>query len=370
QGIKGLTFGDEADAANAAIPRLKAAGADAVVVLLHQGGKTSGLPDPNGCEALSGDILPILSRLDPQVDLVVSGHSHWSYVCDYSTIDPSRPFLLTSAGVYGELVTDITLTIDPAANRVIGKQARNVIVQSDGFTSSRGEVANTDLYPRFEPRADVADYVGLYTRAAADFSGRLIGRLSGAALRPSGAASNTGGTLGNLIADAQLDSARSAGAEIAFMNPFGIRAPIEPAADGSVTFGQLYATQPFNNTLVTQTMTGAEIKALLEQGLDGEGPDQLLAPSAGFFYRYDPARPLGDRIFDATLDGQPLDSARDYRVATNGFLAWGGDGFSVLLAQRDATIGIGDIEALEAWVKAVAIRQVPDEVRAVGPVAP
>ncbi len=112
-GIAGLTFGDEADAINAAVPRLKAEGADAIVVLIHQGGRTSGIPDPNGCEALSGEILPILTRLDPQVDVVVSGHTHRAYVCDYGEIDPSRPFLLTSAGVYGELVTDIALSIDP-----------------------------------------------------------------------------------------------------------------------------------------------------------------------------------------------------------------------------------------------------------------
>lgn len=366
-GIKGLTFGDEAEAVNAALPRLKAQGADAVVVLIHQGGKTSGTPNPNGCEALTGDILPILARLDPQVDLVVTGHSHWPYVCDYGMIDPARPFLLTSAGMNGGLITDIALTIDPAAGKVVSKQAKNMIVQSTAFISSRGEVPNTDLYPRFDPRADVAEYVGLYTKAAAEFSGRIVGRISAAAAKPGGALSNTGGTLGNLIADAQLHSTRIHGAEIAFMNPFGIRAPLEPGADGSLTFSQLYAVQPFGNTMVTQSMTGTQIKALLEQGLDGEGPNQLLAPSSGFTYRYDPARPLGDRIFDISFNGQPLDPARDYRVAVNGFLAWGGDGYTALLAQRDATMGVSDIEALEAWVKSAPVLQVSSEVRAVGP---
>lgn len=362
-GIKGLTFGDEVTAINLAIPKLIAQGADAIVVLIHQGGKTTGDPDPNGCNALSGDILPILSRLDPRVDVVVSGHTHWAYVCDYGTIDPSRPFLLTSAGVYGELVTDIAIKVDPRASRVVAKSAHNVIVQSAPYTGSRGEIANSDAVPRFEPRADIADYVARYTQAASIYADRVVGAISQAAARPRAEDGASGGPLGNLIADAQLAATRGTGAQIAFMNPFGIRAPLEPGEGGRLTFGDLYRTQPFNNTLVTQTMIGAQIKAVLEQGFDGNGPDQALSPSAGFTYRYDLSRPVGDRVVEISFAGRPLDMAASYRVTTNSFLAGGGDGYTVFANQRDAVIGISDIEALEAWVKGDIPRAVPQEQR-------
>lgn len=357
-GVKGLTFGDEAEAINAAVPKLKGEGADAVVVLIHQGGRTAPSGDPSSCPDLAGDIRPILDRLDPGVDVVVSGHTHAAYVCDYAV--GGRSILLTSAGLYGELVTDIALEIDPAAHRVTAKRARNIVVQSSGYTSSRGPVANTDLVPRFEPRADVAAYVGRYADAASRFAKRPVGRLSSPAEKGQGP---FGGPLGNLIADAQLGATRGAGAQIALTNPFGLRASLLPAADDSVTFGALYAVQPFANTLVTQTLTGAELKAVLEQSFADSGPEQFLSPSAGFAYAVDRAAPAGARISAMTLDGRPIDPAGRYRVTTNSFLAGGGDGFTGLAGQREAVVGMSDLDALEAWVAAVPVRAVPPEAR-------
>lgn len=355
-GIKGLTFGDEADAINALVPRLKAKGADAVVVLIHQGGSQASGGNPGGCDGLTGEIRPILDRLDPRVDLVVSGHTHKAYVCDYAVLNPAHPLLLTSAGVYGELVTDIELEIDPGANRVVARRASNVIVQSQGYTGSRGAVEPSALYPQFAPRSDVAAYVGTYVEAASTYARRPVGALAGPA---------SGRVLGNLIADAQLAATRSAGAQIALMNPFGIRAALVPAADGAVTFGDIYAVQPFNNVLVTQSLTGAQLKAVLEQGFDAQGPEQVLAVSAGFSFRYDRSRPVGERIVAMTLDGQPIDPAATYRVTSNNFLAQGGDSFTALAAQREATIGMSDLDALEAWLKVSPARAVTDEQRAV-----
>jgi 5'-nucleotidase len=367
-GLGGVTFADEADTVNALVPRLRAQGADAVVLLIHQGARTMGSePDPSGCKGFGGDIAPILDRLTPEVDVVVSGHTHWAYVCDYAAINPARPFLLTSAGLFGQLVTDITLEIDPATNRVTAKRARNVIVQSPGYRNVRGDVRNTDAVPRFEPRADIAEYVGRYVIAARQFTTRPVGKLAGMAERPGGDASNKGGSLGNLIADAQLAATAGAGAQIALMNVFGIRSPSQlvPAADGSLTFGQLYAVQPFNNELVTQTLSGAELKAVLEQGFDTSGPIQFLSPSQGFVYSVDMARPIDSRIVSMTLGGTPIDPGKDYRITTNSFLANGGDSFSVLTKQRDAVTGIPDIDALEAWLKAVPPRAVPGELRTI-----
>jgi 5'-nucleotidase len=363
-GIKGLTFGDEAEVINAEVPRLRAKGADVVVVLIHEGGYTSGTPNPSGCENLTGPIKSILDRLSPGVDVVVSGHTHWAYVCDYSTINPRQPILLTSAGVSGQMITDITLEVDPVAGRVVSKQARNVIVQSDPYQSPRGPVEQAKELPRFAPRPDVEAYVGKYREAAKAYALRPVGSLAGPVDRaPSAGLSNQGGPAGNLIADAQLAATAGAGAQIAFMNPFGVRKPIAPEADGTVLFGSIYASQPFGNTLITQSLTGAELKAVLEQGFDADGPQQVLTPSAGFAYTIDLSRPIGARVVAMTLNGTPIDPAAIYRVTTNSFLANGGDTFSLLIRQRDAVVGMPDIAALEAWLKAVPPRAVPSEDR-------
>lgn len=355
-GIKGLRFADEADTINALIPVLKAKGADAIVVLIHQGGQQGGAPDPGGCANFSGEIRPILDRLDRRVDLIVSGHTHRSYVCDYATLNPAKPFLLTSAERQGMVVTDITLEIDPQADRVVGKRARQVVVQSAPYTGARGLVPNSPLVPMFAPRADLAAYVKTYTDAAQVFSSRPAGRLSAPA---------SGRALGMVIADAQLAATKGAGAQIAFMNPFGVRAALTPAPEGSLTFGDLYAAQPFNNTLITQSLTGAELKAVLEQGLDATGPEQILIPSTGFSFRFDRSRPIGQRIVSMALNGQPVDPAGIYRVTTNSFLAQGGDGFTVLAGQRTAQVGISDLDALEAWLQGGTPHPVPAEERGV-----
>lgn len=355
-GIKGLTFEDEAQSINALVPLLKGKGADAIVVLIHQGGAQDNPNDPSGCSGFTGDIRPILDALDTRVDLVVSGHTHKSYVCNYGDLNPAKPILLTSAGVYGEEVTDITLMIDPAAHKVVSKKAVNVIVQSGSYTGALGPVNPTTIYPQFTPRADVASYVQTYVDASKTFAQKPAGHLAGPA---------SGKVLGQLIADSQLAATRGAGAQIAFMNPFGVRTGLVPGEGGQVKFGDLYAVQPFGNTLVTQTMTGAEIKAVLEQGFDANGPNQALAPSAGLTYRYDLSRPMGDRVLDLMLDGKPLDPAASYRVTTNNFLAQGGDSFSLLAKQREAVIGGVDLDAMEAWLEAVPLRAVPSEDRAV-----
>ena len=358
-----LRFLDEADAANAAAARLRAQGAGAVVLLLHQGGYTGGEPDPNACEGLRNNLPQILDRLDTSIDVVVSGHTHWAYVCDYARYNPAKPFLLTSAGLWGKLVTDIALQIDPVSRHVVSKQAKNIIVQSPGYRASVNRIEETDLYPKFAPRPDLAAYVDRYVKAAAAYSQRRVGSIAAPLERLDGALSNTGGPLGNLIADAQLAATAGAGAEIALMNPFGIRRSLNAAADGSVTFGDIYQVQPFNNELVTITLSGAGIKTVLEQGFDSDGPEQVLTPSRGFTFSYDRSQPIGSRIVAMALNGVPVDQTRDYRVTVSMFLANGGDSFDGFEAGRNRTIGTMDILALEAWLQAVPPRVAPPDPR-------
>ena len=359
-----VAFRDEAETANALVGALKAQGADAVVVVIHEGGRTSGDPDPNGCNALSGGILPILDKLDRRVDLVISGHTHWAYVCEMAQPGRDRPLLLTSAGVWGEYVTDIALTVDPATHRVIDRRARNTTVQSEGYTSPIRAVPNTDVVPRITPDPGIAEYVARYVAASQSYVKRPVGFLAEPLEKAEGDAWGTGGRLGNLIADAQLDASRGAGAQIACTNPFGIRRSLLPAADHVVTFGDLYLVQPFNSELITVTLTGAELKEALEQQLDKDAPEQLLACSAGFIQTIDRSRAIGDRVVGATLDGAPIDPARTYRVTVNSYLANGGDSFAAFVKGRDRTIGVTDITALEAYLKPVSpIRSASREVR-------
>ena len=366
EGLGGATFADEAETVNRLAPQLRAQGADAVVVLIHQGGYTSGNLDPSSCENLTGEIRSILDRMTTEVDVVVSGHTHWAYVCDYAAINPAKPFLLTSGGVYGAMVTDIALRIDPATHRVVGKRARNVLVQNDGMATSRGRVEPTALFPRFAARPDIAEYAGRYIEAAKSEIERPAGHIAERVSRPGGEAGRIGGTLGLLVADAQLAATRSAGAQIALMNAFGVRSPfnLTPGPDGALTYGQLYSVQPFTNQLVTGTLTGAELKAVLEEGFDAIQPIQYLSPSAGFAYSVDLARPIGQRVIAMTLDGKPIDPAADYRVTVNNFLAGGGDSFANFTKMRDKVVARPtDIEALEAWLQADPPRVAPRDDR-------
>ncbi|HSG33662.1 MAG TPA: bifunctional metallophosphatase/5'-nucleotidase, partial [Sphingomonadaceae bacterium] len=356
-GVEGLTFTDEAETINAAASTLKLAGADAVVVLVHQGVAIGGERDPNGCEDAAGPMLEIVSKLDPAIDLVVSGHTHQAYICELPGSDGQKLILLTSAGSYGTMLTDIRMTVDPEANRVTALEARNAPVQSLAF----GTVAQSFAAPIIEPRADIADYVATYVAAAAEFSERPVGRL--APLADSGSTSRA--PTGQLIADAQVAATSEAGAQFSLMNPGGVRNTLQPAADGSLTFGDLYAVQPFGNDLVTLTLSGAQLIALLESQFTREdGRNLVLFPSAGFSYEYDLSKPAGSRVAKLTLDGVPVDPARDYRLTVNSFLAEGGDGFPIFKEGRDRAVGPGDLDALEAWLSGEALRALPVEFRA------
>lgn len=343
-GLEGLVFSDEAQAINRQVQPLLDQGADAIVVAIHQGLYSDLPPDAPGCEGIRGPLLEILAQVDPRVDLVVSGHTHQTYICDFATIDPARRFLVTSAGYGGTFVTDIVLTIDPAKGDVTASTARNVLVRSDG--ASAGAIDH-----------DLATYVERHAAAAREVSERPVGRIAGEGRKPGPATEET--SLGNAIADAQLFATRDAGARIAFMNNSGIRAGLVPAADGTVTFGDIFTVQPFGNQLVTKSFTGAQLLALLEQQFDGEGFLQSFSASHGFAFTYDMNRAAGARVVSVSLDGQPIDPGANYRVTMNSFLAAGGDSFTVFTQGSDSVVGPVDLDAFELWLKQEPVRTLP-----------
>ncbi|MGI8930801.1 MAG: bifunctional metallophosphatase/5'-nucleotidase, partial [Sphingomicrobium sp.] len=351
-GVAGLTFADEAATANAAVPGLKAAGADAIVLLIHQGGRSSGGYNDKACPDFDGGIVPILNKLDPAIDVVVSGHTHRAYICDRPR-PGGLPLLLTSAGQYGTLITDIRLTIDPMRG-VIAHRADNVLVQSEAFRGSSGAVAIEPAITAYAKDPKTQAIVDRYVAAAQPIAARAVGRLSGPITREPSPDREIRG--GNFIADAQLAATRGQNAQIAFANSGGVRADLVPGRDGVVTYGQIFAMQPFGNNLVIKTLTGAQVKTLLEQQFasgtnTAERPNMLL-PSRGFSFAYDLSRAAGSRIVEMRLGGKPIDPAARYRVTVVNFMASGGDNFTVLREGTDAVDAGLDLDATEAYLKA------------------
>lgn len=327
-GVAGLEFRDEAETVNALVPEIRARGIEAIVLLIHEGGFAAG--GPNDCPALSGPIVGIVQRLDRAVDVVISGHTHRAYNC---RVDGR---LLTSADRYGTVLSEIDLVLDRRTGDVIDARADNVIVQPS----------------RFAPDPRVAALVDEVTRRVVPLARREVGRLPAPLPReplPSGET-----PAGRLIADAQLAATRVAGAQVALMNPGGVRAGFAPGPDGMLRYEDLFAVQPFYNNLVTLTLTGAELQALLEQQWQGQPFPRVLQVSRGFAYAWDASRPPGQRVVPGTLtlDGRPIGPDEPVRITVNHFLAGGGDNFGVLKAGRDRRTGMMDIDALEAHVRA------------------
>jgi len=352
-GVAGLNFTDEAATANALVPGLKAAGADTIVLLIHQGASIQGRYDDPSCPGLAGDVLPILAKLDPAVQLVVSGHTHNAYICRVPGPGGTSR-LLTSAGKYGALVTDIRLTFDRPGGTLTGGKGEFVIVQGEPIQTARLTAPLVRAHRVFPADPEVAALVARYRKAASGAANRPVGRLAGPAMK---GGDDVESQAAGLVSDGMLFAARDparGSADFALMNNGGARTDLLPAADGTVTFGQIFAMQPFANNVVTKSYTGAEIKAVLEQqfnsGRNSVAQPNLLTPSANFRFSYDKSKPAGERIVAMALNGQPIDPVKTYRVAINNFLASGGDNFTLLAAGGDPVDAGLDLDATEAYL--------------------
>jgi 5'-nucleotidase len=330
-GVADLEFRDEAETVNALVPELKARGVEAIVVLIHEGGWPSG--DYNECPGISGPIVDIVKKFDRAVDVVISGHTHQAYVCE---IDGR---LVTSGDKFGTLVTAIDLKLDPATRDVVGARAENVIVRSNSTPRDPEQTALLEAYDK----------------VAAPIANRPAGSVTSTLSRVPNEAGES--VLGDIIADAQLAAtreARNGGAVIAVTNPGGIRTDIARKEDGTVSYADVFASQPFRNQLVTLTLTGTQIKDLLEQQwLDPKRP-RILQVSRDFSYAWDGSKPFGERVLadHMMLDRKPIEAARTYRVTVNDYLAGGGDGFTVAKQGTERQYGNYDVDALFAYFQA------------------
>jgi 5'-nucleotidase len=399
-GVAGLEFRDEADTVNALVPRLRAQGIEAIVVLVHQGGFQSSpnLGDINGCvgdlkhsDGSDSDIAKIVKGLDNAVDLVISGHTHAAYNCSANTVDvtgtaatpvftprptglPNRAHRLvpvTSASAFGRVLTEIDLRINPRTRDIVAVSPRNVLVD-------RSNAAIND-YIATHPA--VRNVVQGYGALVAPLSAQVVGTIA----QPLPNSANAAGEMpaGQLIADAQLAATQPAalgGAAIAFMNPGGVRSPGFDVAGATypydVTYGNAFTVQPFGNILMTLDLTGQQLKNLLEQqfvGCLGQTTQRILQVSNGLRYTWKDSNPACSKVTEVRLQRMDLtatppvplaaeelivsngvvqDPSRVYRVTVNNFIQGGGDGFTVLSGGSNVLGGGQDIDALVAYLNA------------------
>ncbi|HEY7618740.1 MAG TPA: bifunctional metallophosphatase/5'-nucleotidase [Solirubrobacteraceae bacterium] len=328
-GVEGLTFGDEADAINKYTAVLKRKGVRAIVVLMHQG-DTVDAGGLNDCINPVGPLADIIGRSSKEVDLFVTGHTHALYNC---VIGGKRA---TSASSFGRALTTSTLRIDRRTDQVVSVTAENELVSQDVAK----DPAQTAI-------------IGKYDAIAAPIANRRIGASTAPLTREQNAAGES--VLGDIIADSQLAATAPDGfgnAVVAFMNPGGIRTDLDA---GDITYGEAFAVQPFGNSLVTMTLTGAQIDRVLEQQWDGQGTNpKVLQVSNGLTYTWSASGPLGSRVDPSTIkiNGTTVDPAASYRVTVNSFLADGGDGFTELRNGTDRLGGAVDLDALAAYLTA------------------
>ena len=373
-GVAGLEFTDEVAAANALVPVLREQGVKAIVALVHQGGTPAQQqwvgPDANtytvnptydytcaGGGSLKTDsaILPIAANLDPQIDMIVSGHTHAPYVCNVP--DPKgQQRLVTSAASFGRLFTETNFKYDRRTQGI----ARSSVT------------ANNMIVTRDVPAAaDETSIINTYSTLIAPITNKVLGTISTDLLAKQNPAGES--TLGDLIADAQVNDASvvtpGKTPVVAFMNPGGIRADLTVAKsgpeteDGIVRYGEAFAVQPFNNYLVSMDMTGADIWSLLQQQWSGGNASSIkfLQISNGLHYTWTGTSPaqsvsavsIKDPVSLAYV-AVPNDATKVYRIVTNNFLSDGGDNFAAFKNGTGRYFGGLDIDGFAKYLPTVS----------------
>ncbi|GAA3843100.1 bifunctional metallophosphatase/5'-nucleotidase [Sphaerisporangium flaviroseum] len=340
-GIAGLKFAEEVASGNRAAALLRRAGVKAIVVLVHEGDSVAPNQSPDACPVTPGAGTRIAQGLSPDVDLVIMGHSHQAYIC--KTKDPAgQDRVYTQGSSFGRVLTSVDFNVDKKTGEVV----RSSVV-ADNHVVTRDVIADPAT----------TQFVQTWKDRVSTVANKQVGQITTDITRVAGPSGET--ALGDLIADAQLEAAKTGGnAEIALMNPGGVRTDLTYAQSGSegngvVTYGEAFAVQPFNNLVQVVTLTGAQLDALLEQQWQNGGATvKILQPSASLKYTMNLSQPIGSRVSGITINGTPVTDAQSIRVAANNFLVGGGDGFSVFTQGTDLWSGPLDIDAFVTYLGA------------------
>ncbi len=356
-GIRGWEFLDEAETANALVPELKKKGVEAIVVLLHEGVQQNPPPgDINACNDVSGPVLAIHDALDPEIDAMITGHTHQPYNCTLTDPD-GMPRLVTSAYSFGRVVTEMNLVLDK----------RTKDVRRDLSSAANHAVIQSELAPDPAITKVIDKWLPLFEEVGNDPVGTITADIVRGGTPP-GSDRGVESSAGNLVADAQLAATKDRyGAQIAFMNPGGVRSDLRYASssagegDGVVTFGEALTFQPFNNSIFSFEMTGSQIVDVLEEQCQPAGSSRAflhLGVSDGLTYDLAKSIVGGNcvsvSITNVELNGVALEMASTYVVTANGFLANGGDNFTTFeqIANVDKLDGGLDLDALTAYLGA------------------
>ncbi|MEH6376341.1 bifunctional metallophosphatase/5'-nucleotidase [Streptomyces sp. KLMMK] len=362
EGVKGLKFADEVETINKYAKELDRQGVKSIVTLIHEGGMPASgaynydCDTPGAGAGISGAIVDIAKKVTPKVDALVTGHTHQAYACTIP--DPSgAPRTVTSAASFGRVFTDTTLTYD--------RRTKDIVRTTVKSPRAKNHVVN-----REQPKAaDMTKLIDRWKALAAPVANKPVGYIT-ADINGRGSEAYEK-PLGDVIADAQLEAlapADKGGAQIAFMNPGGIRSDLAFKAsggegDGVVTYGEAFTVQPFTNMMQTKTLTGAQVIAALQQQVSGpnEAQPKILQISKGLTYTLDLTKKGADRVPAASvkLNGTAVDPAKSYRVAGNEFLMGGGDGFPAFKEGTDKRVGASDLDVFNAYLTAHSSKGAP-----------
>ncbi|MBM6400202.1 bifunctional metallophosphatase/5'-nucleotidase [Phycicoccus sonneratiae] len=345
-GVANVEFKDEVETANQQAVQLRRKGVNAIVVLLHEGGVQSGTYEE--CVGISDPIATIAKTMTADVDAIITGHTHQPYTC--SIPDPKgNPRLVTSAASYGQVVSETDLVIDRRTGEVDRGRSTSV-----NHLVSRAEFAK-------DPEQTAI--IDKWKTISAPLAARVVGSVAEDITGDSGGNRGIETPMADLVADSILWGTRApenGGAQLALMNVGGVRASLRVApkyaeGPGEITYAETYDVAPFGNILTTLDLTGAELKAVLEQqyvpGRAG-GRDALgLGVSDGFTYTWDATQPAGSRVVAGSmkLGGTVMDMNATYRVGTINFLANGGDSFTAFSAGRNVLGGNEDLANMVAY---------------------
>ncbi|GHJ27298.1 5'-nucleotidase [Streptomyces hygroscopicus subsp. sporocinereus] len=362
EGVKGLKFHDEVETINKYAKELNRKGVKSIVALIHEGGLPASssydydCDSPGAGDGISGPIVDIAKNITPKVDALVTGHTHQAYTCTIP--DPSgTPRTVTSAASFGRLYTDTTLTYDRRTGDIVR-------------TSVKGANAANHVVNREQPKApDMTSLIGRWNKLAAPIANKPIGYVSADINGRGSTAYET--PLGDVIADAQLEAlspADKGGAQLALMNPGGIRSDLAYKASGSegdgvVTYGEAFTVQPFTNMMNVIDLTGSQLITALQQQVSGsnEASPKILQVSRSLTYTLDLTKSGKDRLVtdSVKLNGEPIDPAKTYRVAMNEFLAGGGDGFAAFKEGTNKLVGASDLDTFTAYLSAHSSQSEP-----------
>ncbi|MBO1900564.1 ExeM/NucH family extracellular endonuclease [Leucobacter weissii] len=373
-GVADLEFGDPVDAVNRVAAQLTDGNAengeaDVLIAEYHEGA-SAGLKEGATLDqelAQGGVFAKIVNETSPKVSAIFTGHTHKEYSWDGPVKGSDAKRAVLQTGNYGENIGQNVLTIDRATKNVLSYEAKNV---------KRTTAAEADLVAEFPRVAQVKTIVDAALAYAATEGQKPVGSATadittahtggaygvdgygGADAKRDDRANQS--ALGSLVADSLVESLkepRLGGAEIGISNPGGMR---DELRKGTITYAQANAVLPFANNLWTTSLTGADLKSVLEQQWqrDAAGnvpsrPFLALSVSKNVRYTFDTSKPEGERITGIWVSGARVTDTAKFRVAAPSFLIEGGDNFTAFKKGTDARdSGLVDRDAWMAYLTA------------------